>query len=343
MKGFFYLKKHHSADLAAISSSIRLPKGFDTLNLYGSFDSHLKRIEALLQVRILARGEEIRIEGKPDRVKEAGRVLHDLQMAVQKGRPIRLEDINVAVEETRTDSSYKKEHFSHIPVPSKKQIVPKSPTQQAYIDAILKNEIVIGIGPAGTGKTYLAMAMAVLAFSRKQVSRIILARPAVEAGEQLGFLPGDLYAKMNPYLRPLYDALFEMMDIERVNSLIEHGEIEIAPLAYMRGRTLNDAFVILDEAQNATAEQMKMFLTRLGFNSRMVVTGDITQVDLADSKVSGLIQIQSILSGISGIDIFYFTQKDVVRHRLVSEIIHAYEIHGNKKSGKGKKSVKGEG
>ena len=175
------------------------------------------------------------------------------------------------------------------------------------------------------------MAMAVLAFSRKQVSRIILVRPAVEAGEQLGFLPGDLYEKMNPYLRPLYDALFDMMDIERANSLIEHGEIEIAPLAYMRGRTLNDAFVILDEAQNATAEQMKMFLTRLGFNSRMVVTGDITQVDLADSKVSGLIQIQSILTGISGIDIFYFTQKDVVRHRLVSEIIQAYESHGSKK------------
>jgi phosphate starvation-inducible PhoH-like protein len=325
------LKKPHSADIASISTSIRLPKGFDTLSLYGSFDSHLKRIEALLHVRILARGEEIRIEGEPHQVKEAGRVLHDLQMAVQRGKTIRLEDINEAAGESRPDSSHKKEHFFHIPVPSKKQIVPKSPTQQAYIDAILKNEIVIGIGPAGTGKTYLAMAMAVLAFSRKQVSRIILVRPAVEAGEQLGFLPGDLYEKMNPYLRPLYDALFDMMDIERANSLIEHGEIEIAPLAYMRGRTLNDAFVILDEAQNATAEQMKMFLTRLGFNSRMVVTGDITQVDLADSKVSGLIQIQSILTGISGIDIFYFTQKDVVRHRLVSEIIQAYESHGSKK------------
>jgi phosphate starvation-inducible PhoH-like protein len=185
--------------------------------------------------------------------------------------------------------------------------------------------------------------MAVLAYSRKQVSRIILARPAVEAGEQLGFLPGDLYAKMNPYLRPLYDALFDMMDIERANSLIERGEIEIAPLAYMRGRTLNDAFVILDEAQNATAEQMKMFLTRLGFNSRMVVTGDITQVDLADSKVSGLIQIQSILSGISGIEIFYFTKKDVVRHRLVGEIIEAYEMQGNKKSGRSKKPAVSEG
>ncbi|MFI5303999.1 MAG: PhoH family protein [Nitrospiria bacterium] len=316
-----------------VSSSIKLPKGFDTLNLYGSFDSNLKRIESLLQVRILARGEEIRIEGDSQRVKEAGKVLHELQMAVQKGKALKLEDINDAVGLALHDSPHKKEHFSHIPVPSKKQIIPKSPTQQRYIDSIIKNEIVIGIGPAGTGKTYLAMAMAVLAFSRRQVSRIILTRPAVEAGEQLGFLPGDLYAKMNPYLRPLYDALFDMMDIERANSLLERGEIEIAPLAYMRGRTLNDAFIILDEAQNATAEQMKMFLTRLGFNSRMVVTGDITQVDLADSKVSGLIQIQSILAGISGIEIFYFTQKDVVRHRLVSDIIQAYEDHGVKKKG----------
>ena len=293
------------------SFSIKLPKGFDTLNLYGSFDSHLKRIESLLQVKIMARGEDIRIEGEPENVKEAGSVLRDLQAAVQKGKPLKLEDVNEAVAGAsasgRPDAAQKKFQFSHIPVPSKKQIVPKSVRQQAYIDAILKNEIVIGIGPAGTGKTYLAMAMAVLAFSRRQVSRIILARPAVEAGEQLGFLPGDLYAKMNPYLRPLYDALFDMMDVERANSLIERGEIEIAPLAYMRGRTLNDAFVILDEAQNATAEQMKMFLTRLGFNSKMVVTGDITQVDLSEQKVSGLIQIQAILAGISGIEIFYFT------------------------------------
>lgn len=325
------MKKLHPAGLSLVSSTISLPKGLDTLNLYGSFDSHLKRIEALLQVRILARGEEIRIEGESHQVKEAGRVLHDLQVAVQRGKTLSLEDISQAIGEVHQEPAHKKEHFSHIPVPSKKQIIPKSRTQQAYIDAILKNEIVIGIGPAGTGKTYLAMAMAVLAFSRRQVSRIILTRPAVEAGEQLGFLPGDLYAKMNPYLRPLYDALFDMMEIERANSLLERGDIEIAPLAYMRGRTLNDAFIILDEAQNATAEQMKMFLTRLGFNSRMVVTGDITQVDLADSKVSGLIQIQPILSGISGIEIFYFTQKDVVRHRLVTDIIQAYEDHGSNK------------
>ncbi|MHB8482866.1 MAG: PhoH family protein [Nitrospiria bacterium] len=326
------------------SFSIKLPKGFDTLNLYGSFDSHLKRIESLLQVKIMARGEDIRIEGEPENVKEAGSVLRDLQSAVQKGKPLKLEDINEAVAGAsgRSDAGSKKFQFSKIPVPSKKQIVPKSARQQAYIDAILKNEIVIGIGPAGTGKTYLAMAMAVMAFSRRQVNRIILARPAVEAGEQLGFLPGDLYAKMNPYLRPLYDALFDMMDVERANSLIERGEIEIAPLAYMRGRTLNDAFIILDEAQNATAEQMKMFLTRMGFNSKMVVTGDITQVDLSEQKVSGLIQIQSVLTGISGLEIFYFTGKDVVRHRLVSDIIEAYEHHG-KKSGKAKNPARGEG
>ncbi|MBI1821206.1 MAG: PhoH family protein [Nitrospirae bacterium] len=293
----------------------------------------------------MARGEDIRIEGAPEKVKEAGRVLTNLQTSVQKGHPLKLEDVNEAVAgaSIRSDSGQKKSQFSLIPLPSKKQIMPKTARQQAYIDSILKNEIVIGIGPAGTGKTYLAMAMAVLAFSRRQVSRIILARPAVEAGEQLGFLPGDLYAKMNPYLRPLYDALFEMMDIEKANGLIERGEIEIAPLAYMRGRTLNDAFIILDEAQNATAEQMKMFLTRLGFNSKMVVTGDITQVDLSGQKVSGLIQIQPILTGISGIDLFYFTQKDVVRHRLVSEIIQAYEKHEVKKSGKAKNPVRGEG
>ena len=328
------MKKPPLAAVTPVSASIKLPKGIDTLNLYGSFDSHLKRIESLLHVRILARGEELRIEGDTAAVKEAGRVLHDLQASVQKGRSLKIEDVNDAIQgDARQMHSRSGERFTHIPVPSKKEISPKSATQQAYIDAILKNEIVIGIGPAGTGKTYLAMAMAVLAFSRRQVSRIILARPAVEAGEQLGFLPGDLYAKMNPYLRPLYDALFEMMDAERVNRLIERGEIEIAPLAYMRGRTLNDAFIILDEAQNATAEQMKMFLTRLGFNSKMVVTGDITQVDLSDDKSSGLIEVQNLLKGIAGIEVFYFTRKDVVRHKLVADIIEAYERHGKKKKG----------
>jgi phosphate starvation-inducible PhoH-like protein len=212
-------------------------------------------------------------------------------------------------------------------VTNKRFIGPKTSTQKAYIEAIERHDVVIGIGPAGTGKTYLAMAMAVSALMKKEVSRIILARPAVEAGEKLGFLPGDIYEKVNPYLRPLYDALFDMMDMERANRLIERGDIEIAPLAFMRGRTLNDSFVILDEAQNATAEQMKMFLTRLGFHSKVVVTGDITQVDLPSDRVSGLIEIKDILCNIDGIAFVYFNETDVVRHRLVQEIIKAYDRH----------------
>ncbi len=220
-----------------------------------------------------------------------------------------------------------KEYFSNIiPVLSKKRfIVPRSEIQRRYIEAIRQYDMVIGIGPAGTGKTYLAMAMAINALLKKQVSRIILVRPAVEAGEKLGFLPGDMYEKVNPYLRPLYDALFDMMDAEKAHRLIERGVIEIAPLAFMRGRTLNDSFIILDEAQNTTSEQMKMYLTRLGFNSKTVITGDITQVDLPPGKVSGLIESQKILKGIEGLCFIYFSQKDVVRHRLVQEIIKAYE------------------
>ncbi len=214
-------------------------------------------------------------------------------------------------------------------VTKKRFVAPKTPTQNAYIEAIETHDIVIGIGPAGTGKTYLAMAMAVSALMKREVSRIILARPAVEAGEKLGFLPGDMIAKVNPYLRPLYDALFDMMDMERATRAIERGDIEIAPLAFMRGRTLNDSFVILDEAQNATAEQMKMFLTRLGFNSKAVVTGDITQVDLPPDRVSGLIEVRDILRHIDGISFVYFDERDVVRHKLVQDIIKAYDQHEN--------------
>ncbi|MHB8881842.1 MAG: PhoH family protein [Thermodesulfovibrionales bacterium] len=206
-------------------------------------------------------------------------------------------------------------------------VVPKTENQKTYIDAIRKYDIVVGIGPAGTGKTYLAMAMAVSAFLSKEVKRIVLARPAIEAGEKLGFLPGDMYEKVNPYLRPLYDALFDMMDAERAATLIEQGIIEIAPLAFMRGRTLNDSFIILDEAQNTTAEQMKMYLTRLGFNSRTVITGDVTQVDLPPEKTSGLIEITKILESVEGIKFVKFTEKDVVRHRLVQEIVRAYETY----------------
>jgi phosphate starvation-inducible PhoH-like protein len=220
-----------------------------------------------------------------------------------------------------------KEYFlRNIPVSSKKKfIVPRSENQKKYIDAIKQHDMVIGIGPAGTGKTYLAMAMAIHSLLKKQVSRIILARPAVEAGERLGFLPGDLYEKINPYLRPLYDALFDMMETEKAYRLIDKGIIEIAPLAFMRGRTLNDSFIILDEAQNTTSEQMKMYLTRLGFNSKTVITGDITQIDLPSEKVSGLIAAEKILKGIEGLSFVYFSEKDVVRHKLVQKIVKAYE------------------
>ncbi|MEF9475113.1 MAG: PhoH family protein, partial [Candidatus Mariimomonas ferrooxydans] len=230
------------------------------------------------------------------------------------------------IDQRLATTSLKEFFLSTIPVSSKKRfIVPRSETQKKYIDAIGQYDMVIGIGPAGTGKTYLAMAMAISALLKKQVSRIILARPAVEAGERLGFLPGDLYEKVNPYLRPLYDALFDMMEAEKAHRLIERGTIEIAPLAFMRGRTLNDSFIILDEAQNTTSEQMKMYLTRLGFNSKTVITGDVTQIDLPTSKSSGLIETEKILKGIKGLHFIYFTERDVVRHRLVQQIIKAYE------------------
>jgi len=232
-----------------------------------------------------------------------------------------------AGEAQKASSSSLKDFFQdNIPVASKKKyIVPRSEAQRQYVAAIKDFDMVIGIGPAGTGKTYLAMAMAINALLNKQVSRIILARPAVEAGEKLGFLPGDLYEKVNPYLRPLYDALFDMMEAERAYSLIDKGIIEIAPLAFMRGRTLNDSFIILDEAQNTTSEQMKMYLTRLGFNSKTVITGDITQIDLPPGKVSGLVEAARILKEIKGVHFVYFSEKDVVRHRLVQEIIKAYD------------------
>ena len=223
--------------------------------------------------------------------------------------------------------------MNHIPVSSKKRfIIPKTEVQRDYVEAIKNHDIVIGIGPAGTGKTYLSMAMAINALLKKEVSRIVLARPAVEAGERLGFLPGDMYEKVNPFLRPLYDALFDMMEPEKVGKLIERGVIEIAPLAFMRGRTLNDSFIILDEAQNTTSEQMKMYLTRLGFSSKTVITGDTTQIDLPAGKSSGLIEIERILEGIEGIKFIYFSEKDVVRHRLVQEIVKAYERHEKRSS-----------
>jgi len=309
---------------------LKLREGTDTASLFGRHDVHLKLIEEDLGVRISARGDELALDGPADAVRRAEELLTELASLTLEGYDLRGEDITLALRASRGGHAppLKDLLLTTVPIATKKRLVaPKSAAQKAYIEAIEKYDIVIAIGPAGTGKTYLAMAMAVAALTRKQVSRIILARPAVEAGEKLGFLPGDMYAKVNPYLRPLYDALYDMMDVERANRLVERGEIEIAPLAFMRGRTLNDSFVILDEAQNATAEQMKMFLTRLGFNSKTIVTGDITQVDLPSDRVSGLIEVKHILQEIPGIKFSYFDEKDVVRHRLVQEIIKAYDRH----------------
>ena len=307
---------------------IKLREGVDLANLFGPNDLHLKMIEDELKVQMAARGDEITLDGLPESVKRAEHILQELGNWTQTYHELKPEDISRAIRatETQRDVPLKPYTFSTTNLSTAKGTVnPKTPTQQAYLQAIKQSDLIIAIGPAGTGKTYLAMAMALAALTQKHVSRIILARPAVEAGEHLGFLPGDLFAKVHPYLRPLYDALYSMMDIERANRLIERGEIEIAPLAFMRGRTLDDAFVILDEAQNATTEQMKMFLTRLGMNSKAIVTGDITQIDLPDSQKSGLTQIAEILVNIEGIQFVYFSEQDVVRHRLVKAIIKAYD------------------
>ncbi|MBM4141141.1 MAG: PhoH family protein [Nitrospira sp.] len=296
--------------------------------LYGGLDKNLKIIEETLGITASYRGNKIFLQGDNKSVEEAERIIQDIRAISSEGYTLNPEDIRYATRYALEGeyTSLKDLFLNNIPVSSKKRfIIPKTETQKKYIDAIKSFDMVIGIGPAGTGKTYIAMAMAVNALLKKQISRIVLARPAVEAGEKLGFLPGDMYEKVSPYLRPLYDALFDMMEAEKVSKLLERGIIEIAPLAFMRGRTLNDSFIILDEAQNTTSEQMKMYLTRLGFNSKTVITGDITQIDLPSGKTSGLIEAERILSNIEGITFIYFSEKDVVRHRLVQEIIKAYE------------------
>lgn len=296
--------------------------------LAGEHDENLKFIEKALGVKIYTRGNHFTISGTDQKVHLARRLLQEIYFLLESHYHISITDIDYALRIlSNSESAHLKDIFlDTIYVSSRRKLItPKSINQKRYIDAIRKFDIVIGIGPAGTGKTYLAMAMALASLSKKDVDRIILTRPAVEAGERLGFLPGDLIEKVNPYLRPLYDALHDMIDLERVSRMIQQGIIEVAPLAFMRGRTLNDSFVILDEAQNTTSEQMKMFLTRLGFGSKAVITGDITQVDLPTDKTSGLIQIQKILKGIEGIRFIYFNEKDVVRHPLVQEIIKAYE------------------
>lgn len=337
----------------------------DLSSIYGRIDTTLKIMEDTLGIEASIRGSKVFLQGEETSVNKARNFIRELYSINSNGYAISPEDIKYVLkaiddaglndsavdEETRlqpgeaeteiqdshsggtvepvrkaSPQSIKEYFLSNIPVSSKKKfIVPRSETQRRYIEAIKTHDMVVGIGPAGTGKTYLAMAMAINALIKKQVSRIILARPAVEAGERLGFLPGDLYEKVNPYLRPLYDALFDMMEAEKAYRLIDQGTIEIAPLAFMRGRTLNDSFIILDEAQNTTSEQMKMFLTRLGFNSKTVITGDITQIDLPAGKDSGLIEAGKVIRDIKGLCFIYFSEKDVVRHKLVQEIIKAYE------------------
>ena len=321
---------------------IWIEPGTDTATLFGSHDRHIKMIERAFKVCVSARGEEVAIEGESKPVGKAKQVFLDLiALSNIENRPI-ADDVEYAIRVAHEASDESAEageddinQASISVLGGKRVIMPKSPAQKKYIERILKEDIVVGIGPAGTGKTYLAMAMAVSAFQKREVHRIILARPAVEAGEKLGFLPGDLAEKINPYLRPLYDALYEMMTMEQAARLIERGDIEIAPLAFMRGRTLNEAFIVLDEAQNATSEQMKMFLTRLGERSKAVITGDVTQVDLSTDQTSGLIEIQKILGNVPGIQFSYFTEKDVVRHSLVQEIVKAYAHYEEKKETQG--------
>ncbi|GAB6184313.1 PhoH family protein [Thermodesulfovibrio hydrogeniphilus] len=275
------------------------------------------------------RGNKLIIQGEDEvEVKQAEQIIEEIRAVNKEGYVIKPEDVMHSIQSLKEGKpvSIVGLFKGGIPIPSKKRvIIPKTETQKQYIDAIFKDDIVFGIGPAGTGKTYLAMAMAIHFLLNRTVSRIVLVRPAVEAGEKLGFLPGAIEEKVSPYLRPLYDALYDMLDLDKASKLIEKGAIEIAPLAFMRGRTLNDSFIILDEAQNTTTEQMKMFLTRLGFGSKAVITGDITQIDLPPQKVSGLVEAVKILKDIKGIRIIYFTEKDVVRHRLVQKIIKAYE------------------
>jgi len=296
--------------------------------LFGRQNRHLKLIERVLDIRIGSKGNRLTLQGDPPQVALAERLCEELYALLKEGYPLYPADIDYAARILSEDSSASlRDIFLDTVFISarKKQIAPKSLAQKGYIDAMRSFDVVFGVGPAGTGKTYLAMAMAVAALLKKEVSRILLVRPAVEAGEKLGFLPGDIAEKVNPYLRPLYDALFDMLDFEAGQELIDKGIVEVAPLAFMRGRTLNDAFVILDEAQNTTAEQMKMFLTRLGFGSRAVVTGDVTQIDLPTGRVSGLVDAIGVLDGVPGISINHFTDRDVVRHPIVQQIVQAYD------------------
>jgi phosphate starvation-inducible PhoH-like protein len=307
------------------------PRGLETL--FGVHDQNIKYLESLLDVRVNARGQELTVDGDPKDITTAEHILEDFADLFTEGKTFTDKELREAFAQIAEDRAYSlRDYFTkaRFNPAGKKQVAPKSATQRRYIEAIQGSDVVFGVGVAGTGKTYLAVAMAVQALMQKQVNRIVLARPAVEAGEKLGFLPGDLQDKVDPYLRPLYDALFDLIDYERATKLLEKRVIEVAPLAFMRGRTLSDAFIILDEAQNTTSEQMKMFLTRIGFGSKAVITGDVTQIDLPTGKRSGLIEAERVLARVEGIEFIYFTEKDVVRHRLVQMIIKAYEQHSTK-------------
>jgi phosphate starvation-inducible PhoH-like protein len=295
--------------------------------LFGTYDENLRHFESAFNVRIRTNGHELLVDGEPGDVSRVERVVDQVSGLMKDGYKFAKGEVKTAASLVAEDAGVElRDYFLRgtIRPSTKKQVVPKSLHQRAYLEAIDQHDIVFGVGPAGTGKTYLAMAQAVSYLLAKRVTRIILARPAVEAGEKLGFLPGDLQEKVNPYLRPLYDALYDMLETERAERLLERGTIEIAPLAFMRGRTLNDAFVILDEAQNTTSEQMKMFLTRLGFGSKAVITGDVTQIDLPQGKVSGLIEALNVVRQIDGIAFIHFDERDVVRHKLVQQIVKAY-------------------
>jgi len=306
---------------------IEFPDNEKVRVLCGAHNEHLKLIEKRLGLQVGSRGGQLVVAGQDvEKVATAERLLTELYELAVSGYPLYLEDVDQAIKLAGQNVPLKEIFGDTVYVSARHRIItPKGLGQKRYIQAIRDDDIVFGIGPAGTGKTYLAMAMAVSFLVERKVKRIVLCRPAVEAGEKLGFLPGDIAEKVNPYLRPLYDALFDMVDYEKASAFIERGTVEVAPLAFMRGRTLNDSFIILDEAQNTTSEQMKMFLTRLGYGSKAVITGDVTQVDLPTGRASGLLEVQRVLKGVEGIGFCAFTEVDVVRHPLVQEVVKAYE------------------